>query len=102
MSIEERNAEHSKQKKNDRNQEPNIRGCLFCQTPDHKAVNCDKVVSIEARKKVFLKKRMCFNCSGIRHRAAEFKNKSTFQVQVQGIIHCAITPNRKFRHENQG
>ena len=67
-------------KKDHRNQEANIRGCLFCQTPDHKAVNCDKVVSIEARKKVFLKKRMCFTCSGIRHRAEELKNKPTFQV----------------------
>ena len=40
----------------DRNQQANIQGCLFCQSPDHKAVNCDKDVSVEARKKVFLEK----------------------------------------------
>ena len=67
-------------KRDDRNQQANIRGCLFCQSPDHKAVNCDKVVSVEARKKVFLEKRMCFNCSGIGHRAGECKSKSTCQV----------------------
>ena len=67
-------------KRDDRNQQANVRRCLFCQSPDHKAVNCDKVVSIEARKKVFLDKRMCFNCSGIGHRAGECKSKSTCQV----------------------
>ena len=38
-------------KRDDRHQQAHIRGCLFCQSPDHKAVNCDKVVSVEARKK---------------------------------------------------
>ena len=38
-------------KRDDRNQKANIRGCLFCQSPDHKDLNCDKVVSVEARKK---------------------------------------------------
>ena len=36
-------------KPDDRNQQANIRGCLFCQSTDHKDVNCDKVVSVEAR-----------------------------------------------------
>ena len=67
-------------KRDDRNQQANVRRCLFCQSPDHKAVNCDKVMSIEARKKVFLDKRMCFNCSGIGHRVGECKSKSTCQV----------------------
>ena len=85
--------------KHDRNQQANIRGCLFCQSPDHKAVNCDKVVSVEARKKVFLEKRMCFNCSGIGHRAGECKSKYV----TQGIIHhCAITSNFKLRLVSQG
>ena len=67
-------------KRDDRNQQANMRGCLFCQSPDHKAVNCNKVVSVEARKRVFLEKRMCFNCSGIGHRAEECKSKSNCQV----------------------
>ena len=67
-------------KRDDRNQQAIIRGCLFCQSPDHKAVNCDKVVSVEARKKVFPEKRVCFNCSGIGHRTGECQSKSTCLV----------------------
>ena len=29
------------------------RGCLFCESPDHKAINCDEIVNLEERKKIF-------------------------------------------------
>ena len=32
---------------------------LFCESPDHKAIDCDKVVSVEQRKKIFLDKKDC-------------------------------------------
>ena len=41
---------------------------------DHEAINCDKVVNVEARRKVLVDKLMCFNCSGIGHRAGECKS----------------------------
>ena len=65
-------------KRDDGNQ-TTTRGCLFCQSPDHRAIDCDKVVSLEQRKKIFLDKRLCFNCTGSRHRAEDCKSKSTCQ-----------------------
>ena len=53
------------------------RGCLFCESPDHNAINCDKIVDLLARKKIFLEKRLCFNCTGSRHRVEDCKSKST-------------------------
>ena len=55
------------------------RGCLFCESPDHNAINCDKVLNLVERKKIFLEKRLCFNCTGSKHRAEDCKSKSTCQ-----------------------
>ena len=54
-------------------------GCLFCESPDHNAINCDKVVNLVERKKIFLEKRLCFNWTGSKHRAEDCKSKSTCQ-----------------------
>lgn len=54
-------------------------GCLFCEHSDHKAIDCDKVVSVEQRKKIFLDKRLCFNCTGSRHQAEDCRRKCTCQ-----------------------
>ena len=54
-------------------------GCLFCESPDHNAINCDKVLNLVERKKIFLEKRLCFNCTGSKHRAEDCKSKSTCQ-----------------------
>ena len=65
-------------KRDDGNQ-TTAHGCLFCENPNHRAVDCDKVVSLEQRKKIFLDKRLCFNCMGSRHRAEGCKSKSMCQ-----------------------
>ena len=65
-------------KRDDGNQ-TTTRGCLFCESRDHRAIDCDKVVSLKQRKKIFLDKRLCFNCTGSRHRAEDCKSKSTCQ-----------------------
>ena len=65
-------------KRNDGNQ-TTARGCLFCEHSDHKAIDCDKNVSVKQRKKIFLDKRLCFNCTGSRHRAEDCRRKSTCQ-----------------------
>ena len=36
-------------------------------------------MSVEQRKKIFLDKRLCFNCTGSRHRAEDCRSKSTCQ-----------------------
>ena len=51
------------------------KGCLYCTSDKHRAVNCDKVVKPEDRKKILSEKRLCFNCTGAKHRAGECKSK---------------------------
>ena len=56
------------------------RGCLFCSDENHKALNCDKVVRCEDRKKIFAEKHLCFNCAGGKHRAVDCKSKGRCQT----------------------
>ena len=65
------------------------KGCLFCSSEAHRAVNCDKVVKPEERKKILAEKHLCFNCAGGKHRAAECKSKGKCQV-CQGKHHTSI------------
>ena len=50
---------------------PCDRGCVYCDSTDHKPHECTKVSDPNERKKMFLKKRLCFNCAGDDHRASE-------------------------------
>ena len=54
-------------------------GCLFRESPDHNAITCDKIMNLMERKKIFLAKHLCFNCTGSKHRAEDCKSKSTCQ-----------------------
>lgn len=45
--------------------------CVSCTSTSHKSVNCDKIASVEDRKKHLSERRLCFNCTGTRHRAAD-------------------------------
>ena len=71
-------------------------------SPGHKAVNCDKVASVKARKRVFLEKRVLIDQElGTEPESA--KASPLLNFVMQGITHhCALTPNCKFRHMNQG
>ncbi|XP_028405771.1 uncharacterized protein LOC114528347 [Dendronephthya gigantea] len=53
------------------------RPCVFCESTLHKSVDCDQVVDITSRKKILLEKKLCFNCTGVKHRASECQNKTT-------------------------
>ena len=52
---------------------PTQRGCVYCDATDHKAVNCNKFVTVGDRRKQLGLKQLCFNCTGSRHRAADCK-----------------------------
>ena len=47
------------------------RPCVYCESSGHKSVDCDKIVGVAQRKKHLSEKRLCFNCTGTKHRAAE-------------------------------
>ena len=53
------------------------RGCVYCDSTDHKPHECTKVSDPNERKKMFLKKRLCFNCAGDDHRASECRSRKT-------------------------
>ena len=53
------------------------RGCVYCDSADHKPHECTKVPDLNERKKIFMKKRLCFNCAGDDHRASECRSKKT-------------------------
>jgi hypothetical protein len=66
-----------------------FKGCLYCSSETHRAINCDKVVKPEDRKKLLAEKHLCFNCTGAKHRAADCKSKGKCQI-CQGKHHTSI------------
>ena len=73
----------------DNNPNHGIKGCLYCSNETHRAINCDKVVKPEDRKKLLAEKHLCFNCTGAKHRAADCKSKVKCQI-CQGKHHTSI------------
>ena len=37
------------------------RGCVYCTSTEHRAVNCTKVTDVSQRKSILASKRLCFN-----------------------------------------
>ena len=73
----------------DNNPNRGIKGCLYCSNETHRAINCDKVVKPEDRKKLLAEKHLCFNCTGAKHRAADCKSKGKCKI-CQGKHHTSI------------
>ena len=51
--------------------------CVFCESTLHKSVDCNQVVDAPSRKKILSEKKLCFNCTGVKHRASECRSKTT-------------------------
>ena len=56
------------------------RGCVYCGKQDHRSVDCKTVVTVDDRKKVLSNKRLCFNCTGSKHKADDCKSRSLCQI----------------------
>ena len=56
------------------------RGCVYCGKQDHRSVDYKTVVTVGDRKKVLSNKRLCFNCTGSKHRADDCKSRSLRQI----------------------
>ena len=54
--------------------------CVFFDGSDRKSTGCTKVTDLNERKKIFSSKKLCFNCSGSKHRASECKSKTGCQT----------------------
>ena len=72
------------------------RVCVYCESEEHKSLNCDKVVGVSERKKILGDKRLCFNCTGTRHRAGDCKSHSRCQ-SCQRKHHTSICDQARAR-----
>ena len=70
-----------------------VRGCVYCEKPDHKSVDCKTDASIDERKRVLSNKHLCFNCTGTRHKAADCRCRVFCQV-CQKKHHTSILDRR--------
>ena len=69
-------------------------GCVYCQSETHKSNDCDKLKTMDDRKKYLAKNRLCFNCTRGQHRAADCKSRSTCQ-KCQRKHHTSICDQSK-------
>ena len=47
------------------------RGCIYCDSSEHKANDCSKVTSVPEHKQILTKRRLYFNCACGNHKAPE-------------------------------
>ena len=52
---------------------------VYCEAKNHKSLACDTVTTGEERRQLLMEKKLRYNCTGARHRAAECKSKQTCQ-----------------------
>ena len=48
--------------------------CVYCNAADHKSTTCPTVKTSEERRRILANKKLCFNCTGPSHQAAECKS----------------------------
>ena len=63
--------------------------CVYCKSGDHKSVNCDKIKEVADRRKYLSDNKLCFNCTEIKHRAADCRCKFSCQ-KCNGKHHSSI------------
>ena len=74
---------------NSRQEDYRQRPCVYGTSTSHNAVNCDKIASVGDRKKYLSERRLCFNCTGTRHRAADCRITRSCQ-KCNGRHHTSI------------
>ena len=50
------------------------RACVYCDAETHNSKDCPTVTDVDQRKKMLAEKKLCFNCTGIKHCAADCKS----------------------------
>ena len=54
--------------------------CVYCEDTEHRSIDCTEVAGVDDRRKILYDKRLCFNCTGARHRADECTSKLRCQI----------------------
>lgn len=76
----------------------NPRPCVYCEEVTHKASECKKITMPGERKKILSQKKLCFNCTGGKHRASKCNSRSTCQI-CSKRHHTSICDERESRSE---
>lgn len=63
--------------------------CVYCKSSEHKSVDCEKIKGVADRRKYLSANKLCFNCTGTKHRAAECLCKF-FCQKCNGKHHTSI------------
>ena len=50
------------------------RVCVYCDAENHSSKDCSIVTDVDKRKKLLAEKKLCFNCTGSKHRAADCRS----------------------------
>ena len=75
------------------NRPPQPGVCVYCNSETHKSIGCDKVTTIDDRRKHLARNRLCFNCTRGQHRAADCKSNSACH-KCQRKHHTSICDQR--------
>ena len=51
--------------------------CMYCEKPDRRSSDCKTAKTVTERRKILSDKKLCFNCRGAKHRAAECRSVKT-------------------------
>ena len=70
------------------------RPCIYCDKADHKATDCEQVKTTEDRRKILSQKKLCFNCTGEKHRANDCRSKLSCRI-CQKKHHTSICDRRE-------
>ena len=51
--------------------------CVYCEKPCHKSSECELVSETPERRLILSKKKLCFNCTGPKHCASDYRSNKT-------------------------
>lgn len=67
------------------------RTCVYCEEDSHGSKECPRITTVDERKKLLAQRKLCFNCTGARHRASECKSNINCQ-KCNSKHHTSICP----------
>lgn len=87
--------------------------CVYCEDQNHRSVNCTKVTETGERRRILSEKRLCYNCTGGKHRADDCKSRlrcqkcsrkhhtsicSTREIDFNPLLIAAGMPNARMTY----
>ena len=56
-----------------------LKTCVYCKSSEHRSVDCEKIKGVADRRKHLCTNKLCYSCTGTKHRAAECLSKTNCQ-----------------------